>query len=69
MRFLMNRYFADPEMAELRRWLFALAAYNAGPARIQRLRKQAAVEGYDPNVWLGGASRNEKPARLVLPID
>ncbi len=52
MRFLMDRYFADPEMEELQRWLFALAAYNAGPARIQRLRKQAAVEGYDPNLWL-----------------
>ena len=52
MRFLMDRYFADPEMGELQRWLFALAAYNAGPARIQRLRRQAAVEGYDPNVWL-----------------
>jgi membrane-bound lytic murein transglycosylase MltF len=52
MRFLMDRYFADPEMGELQRWLFALAAYNAGPARIQRLRRQAAVEGYDPNLWL-----------------
>jgi membrane-bound lytic murein transglycosylase MltF len=31
---------------------FALAAYNAGPARIRRLRKQAAAEGHDPNVWL-----------------
>ncbi len=51
MRFLMDRYFADPEMGELQRWLFALAAYNAGPARIQRLRTQAAVEGYDPNLW------------------
>jgi membrane-bound lytic murein transglycosylase MltF len=52
MRFLMDRYFADPEMGELQRWLFALAAYNAGPARIQRLRRQAAAEGYDPNLWL-----------------
>jgi len=52
MRFLMDRYFAGPEMGELQRWLFALAAYNAGPARIQRLRRQAAAEGHDPNVWL-----------------
>ena len=52
MRFLMDRYFSDPEMGELQRWLFALAAYNAGPAKIQRLRRQAAVEGYDPNLWL-----------------
>jgi len=52
MRFLMDRYFSDPEMGELQRWLFALAAYNAGPAKIQRLRKQAAAEGHDPNLWL-----------------
>jgi len=52
MRFLMDRYFSDPEMGEVQRWLFALAAYNAGPARIQRLRKQAAAEGHDPNLWL-----------------
>lgn len=52
MRFLMDRYFSDPEMGEVQRWLFALAAYNAGPAKIQRLRKQAAAEGHDPNLWL-----------------
>jgi membrane-bound lytic murein transglycosylase MltF len=52
MRFLIDHYFSDPEMDETQRWLFALAAYNAGPARIQRLRKQAAAEGHDPNVWL-----------------
>ncbi len=52
MRFLMDRYFSDPEMGEMQRWLFALAAYNAGPAKIQRLRNLAAVEGHDPNVWL-----------------
>ena len=52
MRFLMDRYFSDPEMEELQRWLFALAAYNAGPAKIQRLRKQASAEGHDPNLWL-----------------
>jgi membrane-bound lytic murein transglycosylase MltF len=52
MRFLMDRYFSDAEMEETQRWLFALAAYNAGPARIRRLRKQAAAEGHDPNVWL-----------------
>ena len=52
MRFLMDRYFADPDMGELQQWMFALAAYNAGPARIQRLRRQATAEGYDPNLWL-----------------
>jgi membrane-bound lytic murein transglycosylase MltF len=52
MRFLMDRYFADAEMDGLQQWLFALAAYNAGPARVRRLREQAAAEGYDPDRWL-----------------
>lgn len=52
MRFLMDRYFSDAEMDEVQRWIFALAAYNAGPARIQRLRNEATAEGYDPNLWL-----------------
>jgi len=52
MRFLMDRYFSGPEMDELQQWFFALAAYNAGPAKVRRLRKQAVAEGYDPNQWV-----------------
>ncbi len=52
MRFLMDRYFSDPEMGDVQQWLFALAAYNAGPARVRQLREQAAAEGHDPDVWL-----------------
>jgi membrane-bound lytic murein transglycosylase MltF len=39
-------------MEGLQQWLFALAAYNAGPAKVRRLRNRAAAEGYDPNRWL-----------------
>ncbi len=52
MRFLMDRYFADDDMQGVHQWLFALAAYNAGPAKIQRIRRQAAAEGHNPNRWL-----------------
>ncbi len=51
MRFITDRYFADSGMDELNRWLFALAAYNAGPARVTRLRNEARKEGKDPNLW------------------
>jgi membrane-bound lytic murein transglycosylase MltF len=37
----------------LDRHLFAFAAYNAGPARIARLRRQAGESGFDPDVWFG----------------
>ena len=52
LRFLIDRYYSGDDMEELQRWFFALAAYNAGPARVQRLRRQAEAEGYDPNRWL-----------------
>lgn len=51
MRFLADRYFSDEGFDDLNQWLLTLAAYNAGPARATRLRREAAENGYDPNVW------------------
>ena len=51
LRFIADRYFAKPEIDSLNRWLLALAAYNAGPAKINRLRREAAEAGYDPGRW------------------
>ena len=51
LNFIRNRYFNDPEMDDMNKTLFALAAYNAGPARITRLRNKAEQQGYDPNKW------------------
>ncbi len=51
LSFLRERYFSDPEIDKLNQQLLALAAYNAGPARVRDLRAEAAAEGYDPNVW------------------
>jgi len=52
LRFLRDRYFADPSIAELDQVLFSFAAYNAGPARVAQLRKEAAKAGLDPDKWL-----------------
>ncbi len=49
--FIRSRYFDDPGMDRLDRTFFALAAYNAGPARIAKLRRKAEQQGYDPDVW------------------
>ena len=49
--FIRTRYFSDPEVDHFNQTLFAFAAYNAGPARVRKLRAKAAQQGYDPNVW------------------
>jgi len=51
LRFLQDRYFDDPAIDPLDRYLFTFAAYNAGPAKISALRRQAEQRGLDPNVW------------------
>ena len=51
LRVLVDRYFDDPGIDDLNRHLFAFAGYNAGPNRIQRLRKEADELGLDPDQW------------------
>jgi len=51
LRFMADRYFNDPKMNTLNKWFFAFASYNAGPAKVAKLRKKAVEMGFDPNVW------------------
>ncbi len=53
LRFIRDRYFSDPAMDPLNQTLFTFAAYNAGPARVQALRDEAARTGLDANEWFG----------------
>ena len=48
---LMTRYFPDAKFDEAERSLFAFASYNAGPARIARLRQLAIDRGLDGDQW------------------
>jgi len=51
LRFMADRYFADEGISQLNRGLLSFASYNAGPAKIAKLRKEAKSMGLDPNVW------------------
>ncbi len=51
MDHLMTRYFPDANFDEQNRTLFAFASYNAGPARISKMRKLAERRGLDPDMW------------------
>ena len=50
---IASTYFGDNKLDPMDRTLFTFAAYNAGPTRIARLRKQAQLEGLDPGKWFG----------------
>jgi membrane-bound lytic murein transglycosylase MltF len=51
MRFIIDRYYKDEPMDNVNKMLFAFASYNAGPAKVNKLRKKTAKKGLDPNVW------------------
>jgi membrane-bound lytic murein transglycosylase MltF len=51
LRFIRDRYFEKESMNEANKMLFTFAAYNAGPARVAKLRSEAEKKGLDPNVW------------------
>ncbi len=57
MRFIRDRYFGDEPITAINKGLFAFASYNAGPGRIQQLRKEAAARGLDPNIWFGNVEQ------------
>jgi len=51
LRFLRDRYFEKEPMNDANKTLFTFACYNAGPARVAKLRTEAEKTGLDPNVW------------------
>jgi membrane-bound lytic murein transglycosylase MltF len=53
MRYLVEDHFDEPGLDRINRQLFAIAAYNAGPAKIRRCRDLAKDMGYDRNKWFG----------------
>lgn len=57
LAFLRDRYFSDESVDARARVDFAWAAYNAGPARVRRLRGKAEESGLDPNRWFGHVER------------
>ena len=53
LRFIRDRYFKDQGIDGLNQTLLAFASYNAGPAKITRIRNETRERGLDPNVWFG----------------
>ncbi|GAM72649.1 transglycosylase [Vibrio sp. JCM 19236] len=75
LRFIHDRYFDDPDIDKNDKVYFSLASYNAGPAKIRRMRTLARKQGYDPNIWFNNveivARRNigREPVQYVANIN
>lgn len=53
MAFIRDRYFPSESFELTDQMAFSWAAYNAGPARVRRMRQRAEEMGLDPDVWFG----------------
>ncbi len=62
LAYLRDRYFNEPGLRPRDRVRFSLAAYNAGPAKVQRARALARRMGLNPDRWF----RNVEMAMLKL---
>lgn len=51
MAFIRDRYFSDPAISEVDKMAFSWAAYNAGPAKVQKMRDEAGKMGLNINQW------------------
>lgn len=75
MAFLRDRYFSNDGITERDRVRLTLAAYNAGPASIRRMRAKTEEMGLDPDRWFRNveiaALRNisREPVRYVSNIN
>jgi membrane-bound lytic murein transglycosylase MltF len=68
---LRDHYFSDENLEPFERLLFTMAGYNAGPTRINRLRREAEQRGLNPNRWFNNvelivaAKVGREPVRYV----
>ena len=57
LAFLRDHYFSSSEIEPGASVHFSLAAYNAGPAKVRKMRTRARKMGLDPNIWFRNVER------------
>jgi membrane-bound lytic murein transglycosylase MltF len=57
LAFLRDRYFTSPEFEHGASVHFSLAAYNAGPAKVRKMRARAKTMGLNPDIWFQNVER------------
>lgn len=72
---LRNHYFSDSDIKERDRVRLSLAAYNAGPTKIQRIRSKTKRMGLNPDRWFRNVELvalrhiGQEPVRYVSNIN
>ncbi|HIF9399236.1 TPA: transglycosylase SLT domain-containing protein [Photobacterium damselae] len=51
MAYLRKYFFSDESIDYQNQVYLSLAAYNAGPGNISKMRRYAKEQGYNPNIW------------------
>jgi len=69
LAFIRKRYFSDPKIEPLEQLAFTLAAYNAGAARITKMRNRAKLLGKDPNKWFFSVEQVTRQYSSSEPVD
>ena len=54
LRYIIDKYYSEPGIAESDRMMMAVASYQAGPLYIQQARGWAETHGLDADRWFGG---------------
>jgi membrane-bound lytic murein transglycosylase MltF len=68
LAYLRDSYFGSDEIEPMAQIHFSLAGYNAGPNRVQQLRKKAESMGLDPNVWFFNVERAALAEGVTQPV-
>lgn len=58
LRFLADTYLDDPGLTPDNKVFMLLAAYNAGPGNLRKIRRQAQESGLDPDIWFRNVERS-----------
>ena len=53
MRYLVSTYLNEANIDPINQMLLALAAYNAGPGNLRKIRDTTSEMGLNPDVWFG----------------
>ena len=74
LAWIRDRYFSGPEISPADRVDFSFAAYNAGPTKIQKMRRKAKSMGLNPDKWFYNVELaalkhiGQEPVRYVANI-